>query len=100
MFARVRLMDGATPIQRLKGIERVLGDRTRGVRIWTKRDDFGSLGGGGSKLRKLEFLLGQALAEGCDTVIAVGGLQSNFARLTATACAKLGLGCEVVLTDG
>ncbi|PZM15803.1 hypothetical protein [Rhizobium tubonense] len=48
---------------------------------------------------KLEFLFGQALAEGCDTVIAVGGLQSNFARLTAAACAKLGLGCELVLSQ-
>lgn len=64
-----------------------------------KRDDFMSLGGGGNKLRKLEYLIGQALAEGCDTFVATGGLQSNFARLAAAACAKVGLDCELVLTQ-
>jgi L-cysteate sulfo-lyase len=98
-FPRVQLMDGPTPIQRLHRIERILGDRSRGIRIWAKRDDFGSLGGGGNKLRKQEFLLGQALSERCDTIIAVGGVQSNFARLTAAACAKLGLDCELVLSQ-
>src|SRR6476659_5990878 len=56
-----------------------------------------SLGGGGNKLRKLEFLLGDAAAAGADTIIATGGRQSNFTRLAAAAAARLGLACEVVL---
>jgi D-cysteine desulfhydrase len=57
------------------------------------------LGGGGNKLRKLEFLIGQAKAEGCDTIVAIGGVQSNFARLAAAACARTGLACELVLAQ-
>jgi L-cysteate sulfo-lyase len=68
------------------------------VRLFVKRDDVGPVGGGGNKLRKLEFLLGQALAERADTVITVGALQSNHARLTAAAAARLGLACELFLT--
>lgn len=68
------------------------------MRLFVKRDDVGPVGGGGNKLRKLEFLLGQALAEGADTVITVGALQSNHARLTAAAAARLGLACELFLT--
>jgi 1-aminocyclopropane-1-carboxylate deaminase/D-cysteine desulfhydrase-like pyridoxal-dependent ACC family enzyme len=55
-----------------------------GVRIYAKRDDLRSLGGGGNKLRKLEFLLGDAAAARADTIIATGGRQSNFARSTDT----------------
>ncbi len=69
-----------------------------GVRIYAKRDDLMSLGGGGNKLRKLEFLIGDAAAKGADTIVATGGRQSNFARLTAAAAARLGLACEVVLS--
>ncbi|WZB73699.1 pyridoxal-phosphate dependent enzyme [Achromobacter insuavis] len=56
-----------------------------------------TLGGGGNKLRKLEFLLGDARAAAADTIITTGGCQSNHARLTAAACAHLGLACELVL---
>lgn len=65
---------------------------------WIKRDDLSGLGLGGNKLRKLEFLLGAALAAGQDTVVTFGALQSNHARLTAAACARLGLRCHLVLT--
>jgi L-cysteate sulfo-lyase len=98
-FPRIRLMQGPTPIQRLGRLEQMLGDRRNGVSIWAKRDDLMGLGGGGNKLRKLEFLIGQATAEGCDTVVAIGGVQSNFARLAAAACAKTGLACELVLAQ-
>jgi D-cysteine desulfhydrase len=98
-FPRFRLMQGPTPIQRLDRLEQVLGDQRNGVSIWVKRDDFMALGGGGNKLRKLEFLIGQARAEGCDTVVAMGGVQSNFARLAAAACARAGLDCELVLAQ-
>lgn len=96
---RVSLLHGPTPILRMARLEQVLGDRLRGVAVWAKRDDLMELGGGGSKLRKLEFLIGQAKSEGCDTVVAIGGVQSNFARLTAAACARTGLACELVLSQ-
>jgi L-cysteate sulfo-lyase len=92
------LLVGPTPIQRLHRIEDALGSSLNGVRIYAKRDDLMSLGGGGNKLRKLEFLLGDAAAAGADTIVAVGGRQSNFTRLAAAAAAQLGLACELVLS--
>ena len=94
---RIDLLDGPTPIQRLERIERALALPERGIRLYAKRDDLMSLGGGGNKLRKLEYHMGGALAEGVDTVVSVGGVQSNHARLTAAACARLGLACELIL---
>ena len=64
---RRRLLDGPTPIRRLHGIENALGSSSNRVQIYAKRDDLMSLGGGGNKLRKLEFLLGDAAAAGSDT---------------------------------
>ncbi len=65
--------------------------------LWIKRDDCSGLALGGNKVRKLEFLLGEALAQGAEEVLTVGALQSNHARQTAAACAKLGLKCHLVL---
>ncbi|MDF1631283.1 D-cysteine desulfhydrase family protein [Mycoplana sp. MJR14] len=96
---RERLINGPTPIQRLARLEEILGNRSRGVSIWAKRDDLMELGGGGNKLRKLEFLIGQAKKEGYDTLVVTGGVQSNFARLAAAACARTGLACELVLAQ-
>lgn len=96
-FPRYALLDGPTPIQRLAGLEAALGAAANGVRLYVKRDDHMSLGGGGNKLRKLEFLLGEAREQGADTVVTVGGLQSNHARLTAAAAARAGMACELVL---
>src|SRR5215467_11959093 len=93
-FPRYELMEGPTPIQHLSRLSKLLGD----VDIYVKRDDVMGLGGGGSKLRKLEFLLGEALAQGADTIVTVGARQSNHARLTAAAAARVGLACELVLT--
>ena len=62
-----------------------------------KRDDQTGLALGGNKTRKLEFLVGDALAEGCDTLITVGAAQSNHCRQTAAAAAKAGLKCELIL---
>jgi L-cysteate sulfo-lyase len=98
LLPRRDLLEGPTPIQRLHRIEAALGSSSNGVRIYAKRDDLMSLGGGGNKLRKLEFLLGDAAAAGADTIIATGGRQSNFARLAAAAAARLGLACELVLS--
>ncbi|WP_186109757.1 D-cysteine desulfhydrase family protein [Burkholderia gladioli] len=96
-FPRFALLDAVTPIQRLARLEAELGERLNGVQLYAKRDDHVALGGGGNKLRKLELHLGQALAEGVDTLITVGGIQSNHARQTAAAAALAGLRCELVL---
>jgi L-cysteate sulfo-lyase len=98
-FPRIDLAARFTPIERLDRIEEALGASLRGVRLFAKRDDVMRLGGGGSKLRKLEFLLGDAKSQGADTVITVGGRQSNHARLTAATAAYLGLKCEIFLTQ-
>ena len=66
-------------------------------RLWVKRDDLTGLAGGGNKVRKLEHLCADALAQGCDTLVTGGGRQSNHARLTAAAAAVLGLHCRLVL---
>ncbi|VVM52764.1 D-cysteine desulfhydrase family protein [Pseudomonas fluorescens] len=97
-FARADLLQGPTPIQRAERIEQLLGLETRGTRLFLKRDDHMLLGGGGNKLRKLEFHIGAAQQAGIDTVITVGGVQSNHARLTAAVCARLGIDCELILT--
>jgi D-cysteine desulfhydrase len=98
-FPRFRLLDGPTPIQRLVRLEQVLGTAAGGARLWVKRDDVMGVGGGGNKLRKLEFLIGEAIAQGCDTFITTGGLQSNHARQSAAAAARAGLACELMLSD-
>ena len=98
-FSRKKLLEDSTPIQRLKRLEHELGNGLGDVRIYVKRDDLMGLGGGGNKLRKLEFLLGEALSQGCDTFITTGGMQSNHARLSAASAAHAGLACELVLTE-
>jgi L-cysteate sulfo-lyase len=98
-FARMSLLDGPTPIQRLARLGQTLGPALCGVNLYVKRDDVANIGGGGNKLRKLEFLVGEALAQGADTFITVGAVQSNHARLTAAASARAGMACELVLTQ-
>jgi L-cysteate sulfo-lyase len=67
--------------------------------MWVKRDDCTGLGGGGNKVRKLEFLMAAARQQEADTVITAGAVQSNHARLTAAAAAKLGMACHLLLED-
>jgi len=90
---RVSLAHLPTPLERAERLSAALD-----TEIWLKRDDLTGLGLGGNKVRKLEFLIGDALARDCDTVVTFGALQSNHARQTAAACARLGLRCELVLT--
>src|ERR687893_181858 len=92
---RLRLAHLPTPLDPLERLSRELG----GPRIWVKRDDLTGLAGGGNKTRKLEFLLGDALDRGADTVMTAGAVQSNHARQTAAACARLGLRCELFLME-
>jgi D-cysteine desulfhydrase family pyridoxal phosphate-dependent enzyme len=93
-FARVPLGNWPTPLEECPRLSEALG----GPRVLVKRDDVNGLGAGGNKLRKLEFLLGAAIAQGADTVVTFGGVQTNHGRQTAAACARLGLACELVLT--
>ncbi len=89
---RVRLTGLPTPLEAAPRLARELG-----VEVWIKRDDVGSLGLVGNKVRKLEFTLGDALAQGAETVITLGAPQSNHARATASAAARLGLKAVLVM---
>ncbi len=91
---RLELTPTPTPLDRAER----LSDHV-GAEIWIKRDDVGAIGVAGNKIRKLEFLLAAALAEGADTLIIVGARQSNAARATAASAALLGLECHLVV-DG
>ena len=92
---RINLLHAPTPLEPLPRLSAALG----GPQLWAKRDDCTGLALGGNKVRKLEYLLGEALAQGADTVITTGGFQSNHARQTAAAAARLGLRCLLILTD-
>jgi 1-aminocyclopropane-1-carboxylate deaminase len=93
-FERVDLLFGPSPIHRLRRLGAELGG---GVEIWAKREDCNSgLAYGGNKVRKLEYLAAEALATGCDTLVSIGGVQSNHTRQVAAVAARLGLGCVLV----
>src|SRR3989449_10891685 len=93
-FARVPLLFGPSPVHRLGRLSEHLGGE---VEIWAKREDCNSgLACGGNKTRKLEYLVAEALAHGCDTLVSIGGVQSNHTRQVAAVTAKLGLGCVLV----
>jgi 1-aminocyclopropane-1-carboxylate deaminase len=91
-FPRARLALLPTPIHRLERLSERLG----GPEIWIKRDDLTGLAGGGNKTRKLEFLVGDALRSGADTLVTVGARQSNHTRQTAAAAARVGLDCALL----
>lgn len=86
---RIPLLTGPTPVVRLDRFSYAVNPN--GPTIWMKRDDLTPLAMGGNKLRKLEFLLGEALDQGADTVITLGAVQSNHACQTAAAARALGL---------
>lgn len=92
---RVQFATLPTPLEELKNLRKVIG----GPRVFMKRDDLNGLGLGGNKLRKLEYLIGDALSQGCDVIITSGDGQTNHGRLTAAACAKMGLECYLVITS-
>jgi L-cysteate sulfo-lyase len=94
-FPRLRFSHGPTPIEPLEQMTRKLG----GPKLFVKRDDCTGLAGGGNKARKLEFLMGDALAQGATCIVTQGATQSNHARQTAAISAKCGLACTVVLED-
>src|SRR5262245_56738145 len=92
---RVSFMSGPTPVEAAPRLSRALGLGTHDLVI--KRDDLIGLGGGGNKVRKLEVTCSEALAAGADVLVTCGAPQSNHARLTAAAGARLGLSVFLVL---
>jgi 1-aminocyclopropane-1-carboxylate deaminase len=92
-FERYPLLFGPSPVHRLERLTAHLG----GAAVWAKRDDCNSgLAYGGNKTRKLEYLVADAQAKGCDTLVSIGGVQSNHTRQVAAAAARTGMGCVLV----
>ncbi len=91
-FARIPLGFFPSPIHKLQRLSQDLG-----IEVWAKRDDVSSgLAFGGNKVRKLEWLAADALAQGCDTLVSIGNIQSNHTRQVAAVAAVLGLKCRLV----
>jgi L-cysteate sulfo-lyase len=92
-FPRVRLFPTPTPLEKLENLTRALG----GPEIWIKRDDCTVVATGGNKVRKLEWLIGEAKAQGATHVITQGAVQSNHVRQTAAVARKFGMTCTALL---
>ncbi len=92
-FPRVKLCHTPTPLEKMPNLTKLLGGPT----LWIKRDDCTGIATGGNKVRKLEFLMGEALARGATHIVTQGAVQSNHVRQTAAVAAKLGLKCTAVL---
>ena len=93
-FERYPLTFGPTPIEHLPRLTAALGGK---VEIYAKREDCNSgLAMGGNKLRKLEYIVPDAIASGADTLVSIGGVQSNHTRMVAATAAKIGMNCVVI----
>ncbi|TYL90889.1 D-cysteine desulfhydrase family protein [Bradyrhizobium rifense] len=95
-FPRLGLADLPTPLEPMKRLTAHLG----GPRLWVKRDDATGLGFGGNKLRKLDYVLHDAVSKGADTIVSGGVVQSNSQRQVAAVAAKLGLACHLAVYHG
>ena len=95
-FPRLGLAHLPTPLEPLRRLTAFLG----GPRLWIKREDATGLGFGGNKLRKLDYVLADAVASGADTIVSGGVVQSNSQRQVAAAAAKLGMECHLAVYDG
>src|SRR5688500_15432409 len=92
-FPRHPLLFGPSPVHRLERLTEHCG----GAQLWAKRDDCNSgLAYGGNKTRKLEYLVADALAQGCDTLVSIGGVQSNHTRQVAATAARTGMKAVLV----
>ncbi len=91
-FPRVKVAQLPTPMHELDNFSRHFDD----LEIWMKRDDLSGLEGGGNKTRKLEFLVGDAIEKGADTLVTIGAIQSNHTRQTAAIAAKKNLDCALL----
>ncbi len=94
LIPRIEITHAPTPLEFAPRLSKELG-----CNLFIKRDDCTGLAGGGNKTRKLEYLLADAQQQGADTLVTIGGLQSNHARQTVAAAAKFGMNCELVLED-
>ena len=93
-FERYPLTFGPTPIEHLPRLTAAVGGK---VQLYAKRDDCNSgIAFGGNKTRKLEYLVPDALAQGCDTLVSIGGVQSNHTRQVAAVAAHVGLKCVLI----
>jgi L-cysteate sulfo-lyase len=92
-FPRVRLFPAPTPLERLDNLSRILG----GPDIWIKRDDCTVVATGGNKVRKLEWLIGEAKVQGATHIVTQGAIQSNHVRQTAAVARKFGMTCTALL---
>ena len=92
-FPRVKLFPSPTPLHRLENLTRELG----GPDIWIKRDDCTVVATGGNKVRKLEWLIGEARAQGATHIVTQGAVQSNHVRQTAAVAAMFGMKCTALL---
>jgi len=93
-FERYPLTFGVTPIEHLPRLSKAVGGK---VEIYAKRDDCNSgLAMGGNKLRKLEYIVPDAIASKADTLVSIGGVQSNHTRMVAATAAKIGMKCVVI----
>src|SRR5712672_4629624 len=95
-FPRLGLAQLDTPLEPLRRLSAHLG----GPRLWVKREDATGLGFGGNKLRKLDYVLHEAVSSGADTIVSGGVVQSNRQRQVAAAAAKLGLACHLAVYHG
>ena len=92
-FPRYSLLFGPSPVHRLDRLTEHLG----GAAVWAKREDVNSgIAFGGNKTRKLEYLVADALAQGCDTLVSIGGVQSNHTRQVAAVAARVGMACVLI----
>jgi L-cysteate sulfo-lyase len=92
-FPRVRLFPAPTPLERLDNLTKALG----GPEIWIKRDDCTVVATGGNKVRKLEWLIGEAREQGASHIVTQGAVQSNHVRQTAAVARKFGMACTALL---
>jgi D-cysteine desulfhydrase family pyridoxal phosphate-dependent enzyme len=96
-ISRFRLVNLNTPVERLDRLRQAIPGAPQ---LWIKRDDLTGYLGGGNKLRKLEYVMADALAHGATTIVTTGSITSNLARSTALIARRLGLKCELILSGG
>src|SRR5215217_6779307 len=94
---RFRLLNLNTPVERLDRLRRAIPGAPQ---LWIKRDDLTGYLGGGNKLRKLEYVLADALSRGATTIVTTGSITSNLARSAVLIAKRLGLKCELILSGG
>lgn len=94
-FPRYQLTHTPTPLESMPNLSQHFGD----YNLYVKRDDCTGLAMGGNKARQLEFYFGEAIAQGCDTILITGAVQSNYMRMTAAFSRKCGMDCHLQLED-